>query len=72
MLNLYFYFIFQEIKLDDVKNPMVKLNEIALTMKKPIKYKTISISGAMHAPVFTICVSCGDYVGNEFTFIFGN
>lgn len=72
MFNLYFYLIFQEIKTDAVKSAVVKLNEIALKMKKEIKYEVISISGAMHAPVFTVCVSSGDIVGNEFSFIFGN
>lgn len=58
--------------MDNVKSPLVKLNEIALKMKKTIKYETISISGAMHIPVFTIRISSGDVFGNEFTFIFGN
>lgn len=70
MLNLYLYLFFQGIKLDNNKNPVVKLNEIALIMKKTIKYEIISISGEVHTPIYTMCASSKDIVGNEFTFIF--
>jgi len=54
---------FQEIKIGDNKSPVTKLNEIMALMKKTIQYETISVTGSMHSPIFTVRAKSDDLIG---------
>lgn len=47
--------MFQELKLNNEKNPVAKLNELMLVIKKKnVVYDMVDIGGFVHSPIFTV------------------
>ncbi|KAE9540871.1 hypothetical protein AGLY_004116 [Aphis glycines] len=49
-----------EIKLNNDKSPVAKVNEIMLLKKQTVEYKWVSLEGHGHSPIFTIVAKTGE------------